>query len=91
MFIGYEQRLVVAAAQTAAVLNIPAGATGAVLQADVQNVRYTMDNATDPTQILGMVLAVGLPAEQFLIEDLMRIRFCRGAAADAMLNIHYWR
>jgi hypothetical protein len=88
MFIGYQQVAVTGALLTRTDLVIPANATSVILQADTNNIRYTMDGS-NPTQVRGMVLVAGLPPEEFLIENLYRIRFTRGAAADAVLNLHY--
>lgn len=71
-------------------LNVPANATGADLQADTQDVRYTMDGTTVPTQTTGMVFVVGNEPEPFLIEDVKNIKFVRGAGSDGQLNLHYW-
>ena len=89
MYLNYEQVAATAAVQTAAALTVPGNATHAEIQACTNDVRYTMDNATDPTQTLGMVLLTGWHPKLFLIEDLLRIRFTRGAAADGNLNVHY--
>ncbi len=91
MFVGYEQRTVVDAVQTIADLTIPVGTHQVQIQASVVDIRYTMDNVTNPTQTLGMVFEAG--AEQpteFLGEDLIRIRFIRGAGqGNGLLNFHY--
>ncbi len=89
MYLSYEQVAATNVVKTAAALTIPANATMVELQSDTQDVRYTMDNTTDPTQTSGMILLVSLPENTFLIEDLKRIRFVRGAGTDANLNIHY--
>lgn len=89
MFLFYEQVAATDVVQTAAALAIPANATHAELQACTQDVRYTMDNATNPDQAVGMVLDTDNPPKLFLIEDVARIRFHRGAAVDGALNIHY--
>ena len=96
MFLSYQQKTVSNVVPTAADLTIPANATGAILQAETQNIRYTMDNSTDPTQTKGMLLRAAVatytadPPQQFTVEDLLRIRFVRGAGSDAVLNIHYF-
>jgi hypothetical protein len=58
------------------------------IQADTNNVRYTMDDVTDPTQTVGMLFRVTDPPKTFLMEDVTRIRFTRGAAANGNLNFH---
>lgn len=89
MYLSYQQVAATAVVKTRAALSPPANATFAELQADTQPVRYTMDNVTNPTQTSGMVIAVADKPKWFLIEDILRIRFCRGAAGDGNLNIHY--
>ena len=58
-------------------------------QAGGQNVRYTMDAATDPTQSKGMLLIAGCELKLFQMEDFTRARFIRGAGSDATLNAHF--
>ncbi len=89
MYLGYEQVAATNVVKTVAALTIPANATMVELQSDTQDIRYTMDDATDPTQATGMMLITTLPKVMFLIEDLKRIRFVRGAAVDGNLNLHY--
>jgi len=89
MFLSYEQIQVSNTVLDVDDLNVPAKATHAMLQADTQPVRYTMDGLTEPYQTTGMVLLTTSPPELFLIEDLRRIKFKRGAASDGRLNIHY--
>lgn len=89
MYLSYQQVTAVLTVKTQLNLTIPAKATFAELRADTNPIRYTMDNATDPTPSSGMVLAVADEPKLFNIEDLRRIRFCRGAGADGNLNIHY--
>jgi hypothetical protein len=89
-FLSYEQVDVSTEVLGEEDLTIPAEATGAMLQADTQDVRYMMDGSTSPTESTGMILQNGLAPEQFGIEDILKIRFIRGAATDAVLNIHYF-
>ena len=89
MFLSYEQVVVGNTVRDQSYLTIPANATMVELQADTQSIRYTMDNSTDPTVSSGMVLLVTQEPRMFLIEDLKRIRFIRGAGSNANLNIHY--
>ena len=70
-------------------LNIPNNATWAELQADTQDVRYTMDGATNPTQTSGMVLLTTEDPSFFLIEDVKQIKFVRGAGSNGNLNLSY--
>jgi len=89
MFLSFQQVAATSSVKTQSALTIPGGATHAELQACTQNVRYTMDNTTDPTQTSGMVLITTESPKLFLIEDVKRIRFVRGAGSDGNLNIHY--
>ena len=71
-------------------LTIPDFCTHAELQADTQNIHYTMDDATDPTQAgIGMVLLKDEPPIVFTIGNVKKIRFDRGAGSNGYLNIHY--
>ena len=89
MYLSYEQVVATDTVKTVADLTVPANATMAELQADTNPVRYTMDGAVDPTVSSGMVIAVADMPKTFLIEDINRIRFIRGAGANGNLNIHY--
>lgn len=89
MYLGYNQIAVSIAVLTESDLTIPAGATGAILQAETNNIRYTMDG-TIPTTTKGMLLITTLPPEEFLIEDIRRIKFIQVAAGAGVLNIHYF-
>lgn len=89
MFLSYQQVAATDVVQTVASLAVPGNATAAELLADTQDVRYTMDNATDPTETTGMILKVGDPPKRFPIDDVCRIRFVRGAGFGGFLNIHY--
>ena len=90
MYLFYEQVAATVAVKTVADLNPPANATHVDIQSDTQNVRYTMDDTTDPTITSGMIFVVGLPIKTFLVEDLKRIRFIRNGGVDAVLNLHYF-
>ena len=90
MFLGFQQVVAGASVKTVTDLNIPANDTHAEVQADTQTVRYNMNNATDPTQTVGMQFLVTSEPKSFLIEDIRRIRFIRGAGSDGNLNIHYF-
>ena len=89
MFLGYERVVATNAVKTENDLTIVGNATWVELQADTQDVRYTMDNVTDPAQANGMILLTTAEPKQFLIEDLKRIRFVRGAGTNGFLNVHY--
>lgn len=71
-------------------LSPPANATHAEIQADTQDIRYTMDGATDPTQTFGMILNTGDIPKFFALEEIKLGRFVRGAGSDAKLNLHYF-
>lgn len=90
MFVRYQQVASSAAVKNQSNLTIPGAATHAMLQAETQDIRYTMDNATTPTSTVGMLLKAGLAPEQFLIEDLRRIHFTQAAGGAGLLNIHYF-
>ena len=89
-FLLYEQESATATAKTVSDLSIPARATDAQLQADTQDIRYTMDDATTPTLTSGNVLKAGLAPETFLVEDVKNIRFVRGAGSNGVLNVHWF-
>ena len=91
MFLGQEQVAVSNVLLTVASLTIPGPTTHVQIQAGTNDVRYTMDNATNPTQTLGMIFSSTAPEPvyEFLAEDLQRIRFIRGAVADGTLDFHY--
>jgi len=89
-FLHSESEAATAAVKTAADFSIPNEATGVELQASDNDVRYTMDDETDPTQTTGMILVVDLDPETFLIEDFLKIRFVRGAASNGTLNCHFF-
>lgn len=85
----HEQIAATSSVKDVDALNIPANATHAELQADTQDVRYTMDDTNNPTQTAGMILVTTSEPKLFLIEDVKRIRFVRGAGSDGNLNFHY--
>lgn len=89
MYLSFQQVTATASVKTVANLTVPPAATHAELQASGQDVRYTMDDATDPTQTSGMVLATTHEPKTFLIEDVRRVRFVRGAGSDGALNVHF--
>lgn len=90
-YVSYEQVTVGAGTLTIDDMHIPDNCTHAEIQADTQDVRYTMDGATAPTQSTGMVFQPEDQPRLFLIEDVRNMRFTRGAGSDAKLNIHYIR
>ena len=85
-----ERVLTSSTVKTVEDLTVPAKATHALLQADTQDVRYTMDGITNPTQVSGMVFGTSQEPKQFLITDVKNIRFVRGSGSDGYLNVHYY-
>ncbi len=90
MFLSFQRIAVNDVVKTAAALTVPAAARGAMLQADTNSVRYTMDDDTDPTVGSGMLLLTTSAPEHFLIEDVKRIRFVQGPGGAGGLNVHYY-
>ena len=89
MYIGFKSVASSSAVKTAADLaTIPAKATSVELQAVTNHISLTMDNATDPTATAGMLLLTTSPPKEFLIEDLLRIRFIQVTGAG-VLNCHF--
>ena len=88
MYLSYQQVAATAVLKGVAELTVPAKATLVEIQADTQNVRYTMDGS-NPTQTVGMLFLTTEPPRQFTIDDLNRIRFIRGSGSDGNLNFHY--
>ena len=92
MYLGYQQIALTGApvVKTAALLTIPGSASGAMLQANSSgDINYTMDDATQPGSSTGMVLKADASPEEFLIEDVARIRFVQ-SGADTALNVHFF-
>ncbi len=85
----YEQVAATAVVKTGADLSFLGNDAKAEVQADTNDIRYTMDGTTNPTQTSGMVLLTTEPPKLFLKEDLLNIRFVRGADTNGNLNIHY--
>lgn len=81
--LGYQQ---ITNLSSAVGLTVPAGATRAVIVAEVQSVRWR-DDGTNPTISVGMPLAVA--ATLSYDGDLKRIKFIE-QAATAALNISYY-
>lgn len=90
MALGYEQITVSNAVLTVSSMTVPAGTLRVELQAEGQQIRYTMDGSTDPAVGSGMVLLVDDEPTDFLIEDVTSIRMIRGAGSDATLDVHYF-
>jgi hypothetical protein len=91
-YLQYRQVNADATVRTAAHVpsGFPSNATHVELQADGQNIRYTMDDKTDPNQTRGMLLLTTEPPKMFLIQDFRNIRFVRGAASNGRLNMHFY-
>ncbi len=90
IYIGFERVASSAAVRTVHNLTIPRGATHAEIQADTQNVRYTMDAATNPAEGSGMMFLTTSEPKTFLITNVRRIRFIQDTAGAGALNIHYF-
>lgn len=88
MYLHYEQVASSAVVKTTSALNPPPEATGVDAQAETEDIRYTMDGATNPTAATGMLLKSGAAPIYFLIEDLKRIRFIQ-SGTGGKLNLHY--
>jgi hypothetical protein len=91
-FVAHRQVAVTNVELSANALNVPVACRMGgyvMLQAETQNVRYTMDGETHPSQSVGMILVAGNAPEMFTMEDFLRIRFIRGAGSDAVLNAHF--
>lgn len=92
-YLGYEQVVATVAVQVASGVTlpgVPANATSVQIQADTQPVRYTMDGVNNPAAGVGMLFRLTDPPKEFLIEDLLRMRWIRDAAIDGNLNLHYF-
>ena len=87
-YVGFE-RVASGLIKTVAELTIPANANGAEIQADTQDVRYTMDGSTVPTASSGMLFLTTEPPKYFDITELRNIKFIQGAGGVGAINIHY--
>ena len=88
-YIGYEQVDATGTVRSAADdLTIPAQCTHAEFQADTGDIRYTMDG-TNPQQGSGMVFATTHAPKLFTREQFVLLKWRRGSATDAKLNVHY--
>jgi hypothetical protein len=92
MYLSYERIAATDVVKDVDDLTIPGTAAGAMIQAAGRDVLYTMDGTTDPVSdgMTGMVLRMTDPPFQVLIEDLVRIKFCRSGGRDGYLNLHYF-
>ena len=90
MISGYRQYAVESVVKTLDPSAFPAEANGgAMLQAESQNIRYTMDGTT-PTTTYGMRLIAGLAPEEFLIDDVKRMKYVLEAGLTGKLNVHFF-
>lgn len=92
-FIGYEQIPVTTDIQTAADLDIPAAAQGAILQAESAVIRYSMvpegkTPGPPPNAGRGMLLRNTGLGQYFMIENIRNIKFV-AQSGSPKLNIHY--
>lgn len=84
--LGFEQ---ITALSSSAALTVPSGATVAVVQADVADVRWRPDGATNaPTASVGMLLPSG--AERVFDGGLSSVRFIQ-ATSGAVINVSYYQ
>lgn len=88
IYVGFERVASSGTAKTVADLTVPANATGVEIQADTQNVRYTMDGTT-PTDSSGMLFLTTSEPKFFGIDALRAIKFIQGAGGAGALNFHY--
>ena len=88
MYLRCERVTAVAQEKSVLALNPPDNATHVEIQADTQNVRYTMDGSIT-SATLGMLFVASAVPKLFLIEDLKQIRFRRATGSDGALNFHY--
>lgn len=89
MFLSFEQVAVAGSVLDSTAFTIPPKASGVDLQADTNDIRYTMDNVTPPSGTAGMLLLVTEPPRYFEITDLKRIKIIGDGGAAAKLNVHY--
>ena len=89
MILGFERIATTGTVKDVDNITVPAKATGVEIMADTQDVRYTMDSATDPTATHGMLFRVTDSPKYFLVEDLKRIRFIQSSGGAGALNFHY--
>ena len=83
---GFEQ---ITSLSSSAALTVPSGATIAVVQADVADVRWRPDGATTaPTASVGMLLPAG--AERVFDGGLSAVRFIQ-TASGAVVNVSYYQ
>ena len=84
--LGFEQ---ITSLATSTPLTVPGGATVAVVQADVADVRWRPDGATNaPTASVGMLLPAG--AERVFDGGLSAVRFIQ-TASGAVVNVSYYQ
>ncbi len=90
MFLSYQQIASAVLPKRGTDVAIPGNATGVCIQAETQNIRYTMDNVTIPTTTVGMVLVAGTDAKEFLMEDFRRLQFIAGSGGVGTLHCHFF-
>lgn len=90
MYIDHDSVTATNTAKDISDLTVPAGATGAELQAGAQPIRYTMDGNATASATVGMRLAVTMPPKEFLLEDIRNISFIREGGTDGELQIHWF-
>lgn len=80
---GFQQ---ITGLSTVKALTLGTGARGALVQAEVHDVRYSVDG--NPTASVGVLMAVGDSPKYFSGRDLTRLRFIE-TVASAKLNVTY--
>lgn len=85
---GAYQQLTVSTTSTA--LTVPAGARIALITLEATNGARWRDDGTAPTAAIGMPIAGGAGPVLFQ-GNLSALRFIRSGAADAVLNVSYYR
>lgn len=92
MYLSCQRVAVAAVVKDASAFTVPSGTTYVELQADTQNVRYTMDGTTTPSDTLplGMLFLTTQPPRQFSIEDFQNIKFIQDVGGTAALNAHFY-
>jgi hypothetical protein len=89
MFLHFQSILVNGNVKDADDLEIPDRCTGAQIMAIDNDIRYTMDGSTTPSDSVGMVLMKGDAPKEFDLDDLRNMKFIRGTSSNAYLGIHF--
>jgi hypothetical protein len=87
--LGYERITVDVTVKTASNLAIPADTTVAEIQAEGDNIHYTLDGTSVPGSSSGMLLPANGEPKEIQIENLLNIKFTQDAGSP-FLNVHYF-